>query len=287
MTVTPLPPSGEQFELVFGDQRATVVEVGGGLRTYAMGDRDALDGYDADTMCAAARGQVLMPWPNRVTDGRYSFAGSEQQLPITEVSSNTAIHGLVRWSTWTADRAGAERVVMRHRLMPQPGYPFALDLSVAYALADDGLTVTSSATNIGDGHCPFGAGFHPYLAPRSTTIDDAVLRVPARDPGDFLAAAPVGGTVLDTCFTGLERDGDGRARVEFSDTVLWVDEAFGYLMVFTGDTLGPDERRRGLAVEPMTCAPDAFNTGDGLLVLEPGATWTGAWGIVPGGGSGR
>ena len=273
-------PSGRQVALAHGDQRATVVEVGGGLRTYVAGDRAILDGYGEDAMCSAARGQVLMPWPNRITEGTYSFGGDKHQLALTEPARLTAIHGLVRWATWKVFEVASDRVMMAHRLAPQPGYPFDLDLSVEYALDRHGLTVTARATNAGHGPCPFGAGFHPYLAPDAAVIDDTVLRVPARRPSAFAAPQPVGDAVLDTCFAGLDRDGDGRSRVEFGETVLWVDRSFDYLMVFTGDTLGPMERRRGLAVEPMTCPPDAFNTGEGLVVLEPGDTWSGQWGIA-------
>jgi aldose 1-epimerase len=273
-------PSGRQIELAHGDQRATVVEVGGGLRTYVAGDRVVLDGYPEDAMCTAARGQVLMPWPNRIAGGRYSFGGETQQLAITEPSRSTAIHGLVRWVAWKVFEVASDRVVMEHRVHPQPGYPFDLDLSVEYALDRHGLTVSARAINTGATACPFGAGFHPYLSPEAPTIDDTPLQLPAKAPDDFLATRLLGDTVLDTCFSDLVRDDDGKARVEFGETVLWVDEGFGYLMVFTGDTLGPAERRRGLAVEPMTCAPDAFNNGEGRIVLEPGQTWASQWGIA-------
>ena len=63
-------PSGAQFELIRGEQRAVVVEVGGGLRCYSVGERDVLDGYAADRICGGARGQPLIPWPNRVAGGR-------------------------------------------------------------------------------------------------------------------------------------------------------------------------------------------------------------------------
>ncbi|HKA27537.1 MAG TPA: hypothetical protein VKD88_09190, partial [Gaiellaceae bacterium] len=74
---------------------------------------------------------------------------------------------------------------------------------------------------------------------------------------------------------------DRRARVRLGNgTTLWADESFPYLMVFTGDGL-PDVDRRSIAVEPMTCAPNAFRTGEGLVRLEPGETHVGLWGISP------
>jgi aldose 1-epimerase len=61
---------------------------------------------------------------------------------------------------------------------------------------------------------------------------------------------------------------------------VWFEETFRYLQVFTIEDL-PGTGQPGIAVEPMTCAADAFNSGNGLIVLEPGGTWTGAWGIAP------
>ena len=167
---------------------------------------------------------------------------------------------------------------------------------------EPGLTVTLTAVNAGTGPLPFGAGFHPYLRAGTPTVDDVRLTVPAdiwlpvderaiptgeRRPVegdlDLRGGRPVGAAVLDHCFTGLLRDPDGRARVVLKGpsaaTTLWMDEAFGHVMVYTGDTLAPDRRRRGLAVEPMTCAPDAFNSGDGLRVLHPGQELVARWGM--------
>jgi aldose 1-epimerase len=298
-------PSGEQLALVDGDLCATVVEVGAGLRTFAVGERQILDGYSEDEMCPSGRGQVLLPWPNRIQDGAYSFGGQDQQLPLTEPEARNAIHGLVRWEAWTVRERTAERVVLAHVLHPQPGYPFTLDLEVDYALSADGLIVRTRATNLGTDACPFGAGNHPYLRAGGGLVDDLVLRLPAstvldgdargiptgsasvEERGlDFRKPRAIGDTVLDHAFGGLERDADGIVRVELHDpgsgdrVVLWADEAYGYLQVFTGDPL-PDVARRSLAVEPMTCPPNAFRTGEALVRLEPGASWTGAWGIDP------
>ena len=102
---------------------------------------------------------------------------------------------------------------------------------------------------------------------------------------DFRRARPIGTTVLDHAFTDLERDADGLARVRLAapetgtEVTLWVDESYPHVMVFTGDPL-PDVNRRSLAVEPMTCAPNAFESGDGLIVLQPGQAHTSAWGIA-------
>ena len=291
------PPSGEQFELTHGDQSAVVTEVGAGLREYSLGDRELLDGYPADELASSGRGQLLLPWPNRIRDGVYRLDGREHRLPLNEAERGNAIHGLVRWSTWTVADRTADRIVLAHVLHPQPGYPFTLHLRVDYSLAPDGLSVRTTARNAGAESCPYGAGSHPYLA--VTAVDEAVLRLPARtvlesdERGipvgsspvdgelDFRTPRPVGSVQLDHCFTDLERDADGLARVELDGTTLWVDESYPYLMVFTGDALPDAERRRSIAVEPMSCAPNAFASGDGLVVLDPGETHAAAWGITP------
>jgi aldose 1-epimerase len=291
-------PTGFQVELRDGDQAAWVTEVGAGLRRYVARGRELLDGFGEDDPCRSGRGQLLLPWPNRIRDGRYAFGGAERQLPLTEPSKGNAIHGLARWESWEVRERAAHRVVMGLVLHPQPGYPHTLDLSAEYALGDRGLTVRIGARNLGDEPCPFGAGAHPYLAVPSATVDGAALQAPGatrlvsdergipvgREPVagteyDFRAPRPVGGTVLDTAYADLERGGDGLARVTLDRTTVWLDESFSYVMLFTGDPL-PDVERRSLAVEPMTCAPNAFQSGEGLVSLEPGETFSAAWGIV-------
>jgi aldose 1-epimerase len=296
----PISPSGEQVELTLGDQRVVVVGVGGGLRRYSVGDRPVLDGYSVVSMCSSGRGQLLAPWPNRIEDGSYEFDGESYQLALDEPERRNAIHGLVRWSHWSVAEREADRAVVEHRLHPTPGYPFTLDLRVEYSLADDGLTVHVHATNAGEEACPYGFGAHPYFDAGGGLVDELELRVPAvialisdersipigrqsvdGTELDFRASKPIASTQLDHCFTDLDRGRDDRARVELGErATLWVDESFPYVMVFTGDAL-PDVARRSLAVEPMTCAPNAFRTGDGLIRLEPGESHTGSWGIVP------
>ena len=299
MMPTPAPPSGDQIELALDDQEAVVTEVGAGIRTYSVGGRDVLDGYSVDELASSGRGQLLIPWPNRIRDGAYELDGRRHQLDLNEPARSNAIHGLVRWSSWSVSERGADRAVLEHVLRPRPGYPFTLELQVEYSLSADGLTVVTSATNAGGETCPYGAGAHPYLAVRAETVDEVVLRVPARSALeadqrgipvgsgpveatelDFRDPRPVGPTRLDHCFTDVDRDEDGRVRVAIGETTLWADESYPYLMIFTGDGL-PDVERRSLAVEPMTCAPNAFVSGDGLILLEPGESHAAAWGIVP------
>jgi aldose 1-epimerase len=298
-----LAPSGEQHEITHGGQHAVVVEVGGGLRSYRADGEDVLDGYGEGASADGGRGQPLIPWPNRLRDGRYEWDGEHHQLPLSEPERANAIHGLVRWRNWHALDRAPDRVTLGLTLFPTPGYPFTLELELDYALAEDGLTVTTRATNAGERACPYGVGFHPYLG-AGGPIDAATLIIPARrvlitderaiptgsskvagTPLDFRGGRELGATVLDHCFTDLHRDDDGRARITLAGAQrtidLWQDAAYGHVMVYTGDGLSPQKRRQGVAVEPMSCPPDAFASGEALIRLEPGERHTAQWGIAP------
>lgn len=298
-------PSGEQIELRHGDQTAVVVTVGGGIRSYRDGGGDLLDGYDAGAMADGARGQTLIPWPNRVRDGKWEWQGKKLQLALTEPEQHNAIHGLARWLGWSVADRSANSVTVRCATWPQPGYPWPLEISVRYQLGDDGLTVEQSIANRGDSAAPVAAGAHPYLTVGTVTVDDAILHIDADawldtgdqqiptgvvpvdgTPYDFRIPRPIGPTKIDYAFTQLRRDADGRFTLTLRhpdgqrSVALWVDRSYGYVEVYTGDTL-PDKsrRRRGLGIEPMTAPPNALATGASLNVLAPGDTWTGRWGI--------
>jgi aldose 1-epimerase len=297
-------PTGDQIELVHGDQRAVVVRVGGGLRTYDVAGRTVVDGFDVSARVEGGRGQVLAPWPNRVRDGRYRWAGQDLQLALSEAANHNAIHGLVRWSEWSVVEPSPAAVTLATRVWPQPGYPFLLDVTAAYALGDDGLSAALTGRNAGDVALPYGVGQHPYVTAGTELVDDAVLTVPASSwlrtderglplttepvegtPWDFRAGRPIGDTVLDTPFTELRRDGEGRVgvRLALADGMhgveVWCGAGTDYFQLFSGDTLAPARRRRGLAVEPMSCPADAFNSGAGLVTLEPGQEHTLEWGL--------
>lgn len=299
-----LPPSGEQIELRTGAQVATIVTVGGGVRTYQVDGHDVLDGYDVGAMCDGARGQQLVPWPNRVKDGRWSWQGTDRQLAITEVEQNTAIHGLARWAGWQVIERSESAVQLAVRIHPQPGWDWTVDVTTSYALGAGGLDVRTTITNRSDSPAPVAAGAHPYLTVGTDRIDAAKLVIPAATrlptgeqqiptgtepvegtPFDFRAPRQLGDFEIDFAFTDLIRDADGRARTRLIgpdgvESALWVDEAFRWVEVFTGDALpDPSRRREGLGVEPMSAPPNALATEEGLAVLDPGASWTGSWGV--------
>ena len=300
-------PSGEQFEISGGGYRAVVTECGASLRLLEHEGRPLVLGWDEREQTASGRGQLLVPWPNRIRDGRYSFEGRDLQLPLSEPKLGNASHGLVRWSSWTPEEHSDSSVSLGYRLMSQPGYPWTVDLHVIYDVSAAGLTVTVTATNLGRTPAPYAVGAHPYLVagpgpvdgwkltlPASTrlVLDEQQIPVRRADVGDtdldFRAGRQIGSTSLDTAFTDVDRDADGRATVSLRDpstdlgVALWMDRRHGWLQVFTGDAL-PARARESLAVEPMTAPPDAFRSGEDLVVLAPSGAprdeHSASWGI--------
>jgi len=300
-------PSGEQFEVARGQMRAIITEVGAGLRSFSVGGREVLDGYRQDEMASSGRGQVLLPWPNRIDHGKYTFEGKALQLPLSEPALQNASHGLTRWINWRVVSQEAHRLMMEVVIHAQPGYPFVLALQVTYTLTDNGLEVQTTARNLGATPLPYGAGYHPYVTVGTEMVNQALLHVPAQSyfrtderaipiiplasvegtPYDFRGPRLLGETVLDTCFTDLKSDADGFTRVTLSapagqpNVTVFMDASHQFVQIFTGDTLvDAARRRRGLAIEPYTCAANAFNNGCGLRILKPGETATGLWGIT-------
>jgi aldose 1-epimerase len=295
-------PSGEQIAIAHGDQRAVITEVGATLRTYVKGGLSVIEGFAGEEVPTGARGQVLYPWPNRIGDGQWSFSDREASPTVDDVTHATAIHGLVRWRPFRIDAVNQNRCVLSLFLHPTPDYPFQSEISVAYHLGALGLTVTTTVTNRDEVPIPFGVGFHPYLAVTTPTIEGAQLEVPAKafvavnerklPTGeilpvtghllDFTQRKSVSGHELDVTFTELIRDDSGMATTVLVDGAggeidLSVDRNFPYLQIYTGDKLERGRRRTSVAVEPMTCPPDALRSGKDVVVLEPGQHWAGSW----------
>ena len=302
-----IPLTGQQYEIRSGRQRAVVVEVGGGIREYTVDGVAVLDGYDAQDMATAARGCPLIPWPNRLHEGTYTWDGEQHQVAVNEPDKNNALHGFTWFTNWAASDYADDCVTMRLRLHGQQGYPFVLDLSVRYTLSDAGLAVSACARNVGGAPAPYAFGAHPYLTVGTEFVDEAVLHLPAETylptdesqiptgreavdgtAFDFRTPRPIGDVEMDYAFTDLERDDQGRVWLDLAhpdgerSVRVWADESFPYLEVFTGDSVPEAQRRRrGLGVEPMTCPPNAFKTGQDVRRLGRGEQFVCKWGIVP------
>ncbi|GAA3137133.1 aldose 1-epimerase family protein [Planomonospora alba] len=290
-----------QFTLRCGDLHAEITERGAALRVLRHGGRDLVTSWPAQGPAPHYSGALLAPWPNRVGGARYRFDGETHRLPVNEPDRGHALHGLVSDALWEpAGEPAAGSLRLAHTLTPVPGYPFTLSLQVAYSLTAEGLTTTLTAENTGSAAAPYGCGPHPWLL-AGGGVEEYELHVPARKvllvdelllpraledvagtPYDFTVARAVGGTAVDHAFTGLVPDAGGSVAVRVSGPdggveVRWQAAELPWVQVCTGTGLG----HAGLAVEPMTCPPDAFNSGTDLIVLRPGEKTEASWTIAP------
>jgi aldose 1-epimerase len=298
------PLSGTQWTIAADGHEAVVVEVGGGLRSYRVNGVDYVSGYADDELAAGCAGQILAPWPNRIRDGQYSFQGTQHQLFLTEPTRANALHGLVNYSRWHAVEQSADSVTLEYLMPAQPGYPWPLRLRTTWQVSAAGLKASHEVTNLAAQQVPFGFSVHPYLQIPGLQVDDLTLTLPARNrlmvdsrllpvgaakvagtEFDYTEGRRIGSAVLDTAFGDVVHAEDGTSTVVLTgggaEVRVWADGEFGWWQVFTSDTLGGDRLRKAVAIEPMTCPPDAFRSGRGVIVIEPGDSWRGVWGVTP------
>lgn len=295
--------NGHLYPIGSGSQRAVVAGVAATLLSWRVDGTELLLTHDPDEVGEGYQGKALLPWPNRIDHGTYSFGGRQLQVPITEPDKQTALHGLMQFVEWQPVLHTRDRVVLEHALPPQYGYPFPMVFRAEFSVDDEGITRTLRAKNAGTTSAPYGTASHTYIAASGDTINPLALRLPARTyyrtnerliptgeapvagtPYDFRSPRELGPTTMDTAFTDLDRDAAGTATVEFHrpgghDVQLWMDGTHDYLQVYTDDSPETDRpARQGVTVEPSTCAPNAFVTGDGLVVLRPGEVHESSWG---------
>ena len=293
---------GERVELRAGSAYAQIGTVGAVLCALRVDGVDLTEPLAPDVapppFCS---GIALAPWPNRVRKGRWVLDGQVQQLDITEPSRGGALHGLLEFAEYEVRERTDASLTLGATIHPQHGWPFLLDTWVRFELADDGLTVTHGARNLSPRRAPFAAGTHPYLRIGAVDVADLVLTVPADeylevdealDPvawhpvsegTDLRAGVRVGELALDTAFRGL-RPADGVTATltapDGSRLEVWQDDDWRYLQVFTTPIFPrPDGPGTAVAIEPMTAPPDALNSGDDLIWLEPDASYEGRWGF--------
>lgn len=294
--------SGRQLAIRGHGYEAVVASIGASLRMLRHDGRDLIVPFAADEVRPNYRGVTLAPWPNRIVDGRYSFAGVEHELALTEPSRSQALHGLVPWAEFADREVSDDRVVLVAVIEPQAGYPFRVEVEVEYRIDAAGLTQTVTGRNLGADAAPWGTGPHPYLVGGAGGVDDWTLELPASEvltvtperlspvavesvdahpEWDFRTARTIGEVFIDHAFTAIETTGGiAEVRVTAADgqgVALRWDERCPWVQVHTADTPNPATHRIGLAVEPMTCPPDAFNSGIDLVVLAQGAAHAASW----------
>lgn len=303
-----------ELTLSFQNQRAVVSPWGASLRRYLFIDADGQEidsvwGYSGGSGKRGGQGDVLIPFPGRIGNGRYSFDGLTFQLECNDKEGPNAIHGFVRSLPWQIQQLHPNRVSFEVRLdattYADRGYPFSLRILVTYELNNQGLGCRFSVTNVGHKPAPVGVGFHPYFTVGTSIVDEAEAQIPGTGflefnerlvptgtiypvqdtPWDYRRFRPIAQRRFNHCYVNLERDTEGTAmaalrHVPSNRTItMTMDAAFSSVVVYTGDAIA-DAPRVALAIEPMTCASDAFNHPEwGLKRLAPDETFSGCWGV--------
>jgi len=293
-------PTGVRHRLSSSNGSAEITEVGASLRALRIDGVDLVPHYPDTAATPAASGVVLVPWPNRVRDGRWSQRGTDYQLALTEPKLGNASHGLLRFAAYRVVGSQADAVTLEAQVFPQTGYPFHLATRVTYALTDDGLEVLHRITNVGSDAAPVALGTHPYLCISDVPTAELHLEVdaatwfrldernlpiseePVDAAHDLRTPRRVGDLTLDTAYSTLRRGADGRVRgvlhaPDGRRLELWAGSGFEYLQVFTTDRYPGQDL--AVAIEPMTAPADALNSGRDLRWLEPGESWELEWGI--------
>ncbi|MEV8241880.1 aldose 1-epimerase family protein [Microbacterium testaceum] len=293
-------PTGHRFHLRGAHSSAEITQVGAALRALTVGGVDLVPPYPDDQPTPAASGVVLVPWPNRIRDGKYTFGGEELQLAISEPKFGNASHGLLRFGTYQPIEHTDERLVLGADVVPQTGYPFHLRTRVTYTLLPDGLHVAHHIENVGAKTAPVALGVHPYLQIGGVETSDLVIHstgtttlvldernipideVPVDADTDLRGGRRLGDASLDNGYRGLERDAEGRAvhtltAPDGRTLQLWQDAGFGWAQVFTTDRY--PGQPLAVAIEPMTAPANAFASGIDVHSLAPNAISAREWGI--------
>ncbi len=302
-----LTPIGQIVELRTARSSATVATLAAALTSLEVDGRELTERTPATRLPGHGNGIVLAPWPNRVRDARWTHDGAVQHLDVTDPSRGNAIHGLLRNTAYRVLERTDDAVTLGAHIHPQHGWPFLLETWVRYALAEDGLTVTHGARNLGAARAPWAVGAHPYFrvgevpveqltlevrAARYLELDDRLVPVAVRDVepgGEFDLSTPreLAGLDLNVGYQDVATGPSGVAVLTAPDggrTVVWQDEPFRWLQVFTPRDFAHVGRDGGeapalaVALEPMSAAPDALNSGEGLAWLEPDQVWEASWG---------
>lgn len=297
--------------LTFDHHTAIVSPFGASLRRYFVTDAgrewNAIWGYQGATHKRGGQGDVLIPFPSRVRGGVYEFRGQKHALVKNDKDGPNAIHGFVRGQLFETKKLSPNEAVFCYeidaRKKPIAGYPFSIGVQITYSVGVDGLTTNFQITNSGATHAPVGVGFHPYFCGDQGELADWQVTIPALDSieledllptgkilpvegtrFDFRAGRLIGNASYNGCLAHLERDKSGWATALVTSKnssrriSIRIDQAFDFVVIYTGDQISAPSARKGFAIEPMTCAPDAFHHAAwGLRSLAPGESMSGSY----------
>lgn len=289
------------FENEQGDAFVVVPQYGACLLDLRFGGLSVLDGFKTpEELVAGAWGKniLLCPFPNRLRDGRYTHEGKTYQFDINNADTQNAIHGfgntasmIIRYISTKDDEAMIHCCWVHEGTHPAYPFPFAFD--IVMKLTENEFYVEMAFTNHDSTAIPVGLGWHPYFV-MSENVADTSLKMPKSEQilidermlptgekqaySAFDTLTKIGETKLDNGFFVTETGEKASVILESERGKLhyWQelgDKKWNFLQVFT------PPHRKSIAIEPMTCNIDAFNNKDGLIMLEPKASFIGSFGV--------
>lgn len=284
--------------------------MGGSINGMALSSGDKLveiiDGYTSykdaqDNLMTTFKGSNLIPFPNRIADGKYSFQDRNLQLPLNFPQEKNAIHGLLFNTEFKViDKEDGEigcKLIIEYTAEETEGYPYKYHQKISYSLLENHkFECKIKITNLMDHSIPVGHGWHPYFRLGESLVDNLLLKFPAEEVLDvnsrniptgksksykeFNEFKPIQKTVLDNCFSLPTKDEQALISIMDHDGkmgyTIWQETGkykYNFLQVYT------PAHRKSIAIEPMTCAPDAFNNKNGLIILAPLESFSARWGV--------
>ncbi|WP_380779026.1 aldose 1-epimerase [Sphingomonas sp. R86520] len=221
----------------------------------------------------------LVPYANRIADGRFMFAGESYVLPRNMAGQDHPLHGVGWLRVWDVDSSDAVSAVLVHTHGSDANWPWSYRAEQHVSLDETGLRVSLSVQNTTDRAMPAGLGFHPYFPAADDTClrfdagsvwlaDDAMLpteRIGATHFADWSKGETVvRPSLIDNAYEGWDKEA---TIATLDDTITLTGEGTPYLHVFTPPGLG------FFCAEPVSDMPNALNLAD-PVILAPGETRT-------------
>ena len=300
------PRTGNQYVISSGEWSAVVTELGASLRELKWRGEDLIVPFDPNKVIPCCNGWVLAPYPNRVTNGQYSFDGEDYQMPIDEFDRQSSLHGYAYRYMWELEDLQESHVTLSWRSPDIAGYPFDITITATYALDENGLTETFTVHNNDSVKAPWAFGIHPWLAngkqgataaerdadsaachlqikaASHVTVNEALIPTgtePVTGIYDLNDGPTLEGRAFDDAWVDVERAADGATTTTFTrpdgiEVKIIGDETINAWQCYTATGAPFAEHPYGIAVEPMTAPANAFRTGDHLVTLAPNGDYT-------------
>ncbi|MFA6089298.1 MAG: aldose 1-epimerase [Candidatus Woesearchaeota archaeon] len=283
------------YTITFGNSKMKIIsDFGCNLIELILDGKEVLDtnkDFDNLTLNKGAKSALLIPFPNRISKGKYTFENKEHQIEINKPEEENAIHGVLYNKPFKLTKKNiteqAASITFEHEIKKEDikGYPFHILVSITFILEKTRLSIIINTTNKGNNNAPYGVGWHPYFK-ITRKLEDCAIMIPSNTILELDDKKPmiptgevlknkhlptfdlIGDAEFDTCFTNLTQ-----TECFLEEYTIFFDKSMDFLQIYT------PKDRSSIAIEPMSCAPDAFNNKMGLDIIKPNETKPNFFGI--------